>query len=206
MLRAEAALKLKAQELKKQAEEALGNGNPEEAVRLLKEALALDPANQVLQDAEKLAEKLLQAARLKEKGLKQMALLEFRPAASTFEAACQLDPDDDELPELKTLAETRAKATDIAQHAQNEFDHGNNDRAFDMFDEALGLYPDSVEIKAMRDACQAELDRRLAELLANIAALHKKGPEDLATTDYAGCVVDCEHAVALDKDLSLIHI
>jgi tetratricopeptide (TPR) repeat protein len=200
MLRAEAARQRKMAELLKAGQSALAAGNLEEALRLLKEALALDPDNKVLQEAELEAEKKLQAAKLKAKGLQEMKDGEYAAAAHTFDAAVKLDPTDEELPELKALAETKAKAKELAILAVAEFDQGNSDKAFSLFDEALGLDPDSDEIKAMRDACQAELDRRLAELIAKIAALHADGNEHFATEHFADCMIDCEHAIALDVD------
>ena len=195
----------------------MSNKNPEEAIRLLKLALALDPDNRILIDAEQVlprrpahrvarrgaggsrlmaavgcaqvAENKLQAAKLKLHGLQQLKAAEFTAAAATFDAAAQLDPDDAELPQLRRVAEDKAKAMKLAVLAKSKFDHdpsafvgssGSSVRVevFALFDEALCLDPDNAmehcchaEIKAMRDACQV-----------------RKTPEVGLTSALYGCI------------------
>ena len=103
---------------------------------------------------------------------------------------------------LHQTATDKARARELAVLALAEFEHSPGlraDRAFSLFDEALGLW-DCAEIRASRDSCEAELNRRLAELIARITGLHTKASRQYEDKNYADCIATCEQALVLDQD------
>jgi|EP01047_Picozoa_sp_COSAG01_P041310 hypothetical protein len=61
----------------RRAEVCLANRQAEEAIRLLQEALALDPANQRIEQDERIAENKLQAYKLKARGVEELKEHQF---------------------------------------------------------------------------------------------------------------------------------
>jgi tetratricopeptide (TPR) repeat protein len=198
----EATRKARAQELRRLAEAEITAEHFEKAIELLKEALALDPNNTQLEQEEQDAENKLQASKLKVKGLRELEQENFAAAAATFGAAIELDADDEELPELKKIAEAKLKARELATQATHEFDNVQGfhaEHVFTLFDHALALDSENADIRASRDSCQAELDRRLAAVIMQIGAFHTQASDDLAAGRYADCITKCESAIALDE-------
>eukprot|EP01043_Picozoa_sp_COSAG02_P078553 COSAG02_NODE_17744_length_984_cov_0.915254_1_plen_291_part_01 len=86
------ARKLKALELRADAEKLLADDKVEEALKLLQEALALDPDNQALKDADVAASKKANAGTLRATAIQEMKKGEFADAVDTWAQVFALEP------------------------------------------------------------------------------------------------------------------
>ena len=180
-----------------QAQKLLEQGTSEDAVRLLKEALALDPDNKALEAAEIAAGKRLQASKLKEKAIEQMKAGEFAAAVGTWGDVFALEPLEDasgaeragakEERQKQAEAEAKAHGKALGEQAALQLEHARVDDAIASYDEALESVPASDSAtdanrlhQALSAARAAALERQRGELDAQVNALLDEARELLA--------------------------
>ena len=216
-LRDEAARKLRALDLLSKSQTYLQDGKPEEAAKLLQEALALDPDNQSLQEADIAAGKKLQASKLKEKAISQMKHGEFADAVGTWDEVFALEPlnDVDGNPRegamdelaLKEEAEKKSKGKAIGAQAAMQLEQGHIAEAIASFDAALALVPASsraTDENRLHDKLEAEraaaIAKQQAELAKQVDELLEKARRLLAAGDTDGALCAMKEALALDPE------